>query len=71
MERTDLFELMGELKLYGMRLAYDEVMTTGIKASARAAANCRRIAQGRDRREAGTFDQISAHHRQAAVGQRH
>src|SRR2546423_3758217 len=31
MERTDLFELMGELKLYGMALAYDEVMTTGIK----------------------------------------
>ena len=31
MERTDLFELMGELKLYGMRLAYDEVMTTAIK----------------------------------------
>jgi DNA replication protein DnaC len=31
MERTDLFELMGELKLYGMRMAYDEVMTTGIK----------------------------------------
>ena len=31
MERTDLFDLMGELKLYGMRLAYDEVMTTGIK----------------------------------------
>jgi DNA replication protein DnaC len=31
MERTDLFELMGELKLYGMRMAYDEVMTIGIK----------------------------------------
>jgi DNA replication protein DnaC len=31
MDRTDLFELMGELKLYGMRLAYDEVMTAGIK----------------------------------------
>jgi DNA replication protein DnaC len=31
MERTDLFELMSELKLYGMRLAYDEVMTTAIK----------------------------------------
>ena len=31
MERTDLFELMGALKLYGMRLAYDEVMTTAIK----------------------------------------
>mgnify|MGYP000959254885 CR=1 FL=1 len=31
MERTDLFELMGALKLYGMRLAYDEVMGAGIK----------------------------------------
>jgi DNA replication protein DnaC len=31
MERTDVFELMSELKLYGMRLAYDEVMTAGIK----------------------------------------
>ena len=31
MERTDLFELMGEFKLHGMRLAYDEVMTTAIK----------------------------------------
>ncbi len=31
MERTDLFDLMSELKLYGMRLAYDEVMATGIK----------------------------------------
>ncbi len=31
MERTDLFELMGELKLYGMRLAYDDVMGAGIK----------------------------------------
>ncbi|WLA47927.1 IS21-like element helper ATPase IstB [Bradyrhizobium elkanii] len=31
MERTDLFDMMGELKLYGMRSAYDEVMATGIK----------------------------------------
>jgi DNA replication protein DnaC len=31
MERADLFELMDELKLHGMRLAYDEVMTTAIK----------------------------------------
>jgi DNA replication protein DnaC len=31
MERTDILDLMGELKLYGMRLAYDEVMGTGIK----------------------------------------
>ena len=31
MERTDVLELMSRLKLYGMRAAYDEVMTTGIK----------------------------------------
>jgi hypothetical protein len=31
MERTQVLELMGTLKLYGMRSAYDEVITTGIK----------------------------------------
>jgi DNA replication protein DnaC len=31
MERTQIFDLMGELKLFGMRSAYDDVMTTGIK----------------------------------------
>jgi len=31
MERTAILELMSMLKLYGMRAAYDEVMTTGIK----------------------------------------
>ena len=31
MERTQVLELMGTLKLYGMRDAYDEVMATGIK----------------------------------------
>ncbi|WP_024749864.1 IS21-like element helper ATPase IstB [Methylosinus trichosporium] len=31
MERTQFFDLMGELKLFGMRSAYDEVMSTGIK----------------------------------------
>ena len=31
MERTKVLELMGSLKLYGMRNAYDEVMATGIK----------------------------------------
>ena len=31
MERTDVLELMAKLKLYGMRAAYDEVMTTAIK----------------------------------------
>ena len=31
MERTEILDLMGELKLYGMRQCYDEVMSTGLK----------------------------------------
>ena len=31
MERSQLFELMGELKLYGMKAAFDEIMTTAVK----------------------------------------
>ena len=31
MERTQLFDLMGELNLYGMKAAFDEVMATAIK----------------------------------------
>jgi len=31
MERTQILDLMGMLKLYGMRSAYDEVMASGIK----------------------------------------
>ena len=29
MERTQLFDLMGELKLFGMKAAFDEIMATG------------------------------------------
>jgi hypothetical protein len=31
MERTQLFDLMGEFKLYGMKAAYDEIMATAVK----------------------------------------
>ena len=31
MERTELFDLMGELKLYGMKAAFDEIMTTAVR----------------------------------------
>ena len=31
MERTQVLELMGNLKLYGMRVAYDEIMGNAIK----------------------------------------
>jgi DNA replication protein DnaC len=31
MERTELFDLMGELKLFGMKAAFDEIMATAVK----------------------------------------
>src|SRR5437763_327957 len=31
MERTQLFDLMGELKLYGMKAAFDEIMASAVK----------------------------------------
>jgi DNA replication protein DnaC len=31
MERTELFDLMDEIKLYGMKAAFDEVMATAVK----------------------------------------
>ena len=31
MERTQLFDLMGELKLCGMKAAFDEIMATAVK----------------------------------------
>jgi hypothetical protein len=31
MERSEILASMGELKLYGMRAAYDEIITTAVK----------------------------------------
>jgi DNA replication protein DnaC len=31
MERTEIFDLMGRLKLYGMKTAFDEIMATAVK----------------------------------------
>ena len=33
MERTELLDMMGELKLYGMKAAYDETLATALKRS--------------------------------------
>ena len=31
MERSQLFELMGELQLYGMKAAFDEIIASAVK----------------------------------------
>ena len=36
MERHEITELLGQLKLAGMRASYDEVVAAGVRASPRA-----------------------------------
>ena len=31
MERSDILDMMGDLKLYGMQAAFDEIVTTAVK----------------------------------------
>jgi hypothetical protein len=74
---------MGQLKLYGMRTAYDEIIGTALKRQhePQQIINCPagdlqsksagrgRPAERRDQRETGAVDQIPDDHRQAAAGQ--
>ena len=69
MERTEVLDMMGELKLYGMKAAYDETLATALEAQARAAALRRRSPARRDLGEAGAVDQVSDHRLQAAARQ--
>ena len=71
LERTDILDMMGSLKLFGMRSAFDEIVTTAVKAPARAPAPRRGPAEGRDRREAGALHQIPDDDSQAAARQGH
>jgi hypothetical protein len=59
-ERTQLSDLMGERKLCGMKAAFDEIMAMAT-ASSTNPTHCRRPAQYRDQREAGSFDQVPSH----------
>ena len=68
MERTQLFDLMGELKLYGMKAAFDEIMATAVKRQhepQRIVGELLTAEVG----EAGAFNPLPAHHCQAAARQ--
>ena len=72
MERTQLFDLMGELKLYGMKAAFDEIMATArpnvsMNLSVLSAiCSTRRSSEKQARLDRST----KLHHRQAAARQR-
>ena len=69
MERTEVLDLMGELKLFGMKNAYDEILATALKRQHEPQRFAGELLKAEISREAGAFDQISADHRQAAAGQ--
>ena len=46
MERSEILTTMGELKLYGMKSAYDEIIATAVKRKRRSQAACRRAGWG-------------------------
>jgi hypothetical protein len=50
MERTQLFDLMGELKLYGMKASFDEIMATAVKRQHEPQFQCLRHILGFHRR---------------------
>jgi len=81
MERSDVFDAMKKLKLYGMRAAYDEVLSTAIKRQHEPqqiigellTAEIREVrgqpATGSRAAPNGAVDQIPDDHRQATPGQ--
>jgi hypothetical protein len=66
MERTQIFELMSELRLYGMKAAYDEIMAMGIKRQHELPRIVGDLLQAE--RKTSTLDQISNQNRQAPLG---
>ena len=58
MERTEVLDMMGTLKLYGMKGAYDEALATAIKRKHEPQRLVGGSAQGRDIRETGALDPI-------------
>ncbi|MEZ5767196.1 MAG: hypothetical protein R3D80_05630 [Paracoccaceae bacterium] len=67
MERSDVLDAMGKLKLYGMRASYDEIITTARKRQHEPQQIIGDLLTA-EISEAGALDQIPDDHRQAPAG---
>ena len=67
MERSEILATMAELKLYGMKAAFDEIIATAVKRQHEP----QRIVGDLLTAEAGALDQVSDRDRQTAAGQGH
>jgi hypothetical protein len=71
MERTQVLDLMGELKLYGMRQAYDEVMAVSIKRQHEPPHIVGDLLKAEIAGEASPFHPLPVQDRQTATRQGH
>ena len=69
MERTEVLDMMGELKLYGMKSAYDETLATALKRQHEPQRFVGDLLQAPRSRRSRRARSIPAHDRQAAAGQ--
>ena len=69
MERHEVLAMMSELKLSGMRDAYDDILADGLKRRHSVQQIIGALLKARDRREDGALDQVPDDERQAAYGQ--
>ena len=69
MERTQLFDLMGELKLYGMKAAFDEIMATAVKRQHEPQRIVGDLLNAEINEKQARSIKSPAHHRQTAARQ--
>ena len=62
MERSEILSAMSELKLYGMKTSYDEIISTAVKRQHEPQRIVGDLLDGGDHGEAGAFDPLPDHH---------
>ena len=69
MERHELLDMMAQLKLAGMRAAYDDILADGLKRRRPVQQIIGTLLKAENRRQEGTIDQVPDDLRKAADGQ--
>ncbi len=68
MERSQVLDAMGQLKLYGMRTAYDEIIATAVKRQHEPQRIIGDLLTAEISEKQAALDQVPDDHRQVAAG---
>ena len=71
MERSEILTAMGELKLYGMKAAFDEIVTTAVKRQHEPQRVVGDLLTAEIAEKQARSIKYQVDHRQAAAGQGH